>query len=127
MYVFANPNPRGALVGDCAVRAIAIALGLTWDDAYTVLADYGFRLKNLPNADSVWGELLKDQGYIRKAIPDTCPACYTVRDFCVDHPKGTYVLGTGSHVVTVIDGDYYDSWDSGSESPIMYWRKYGIL
>lgn len=127
MYVFVNPNPRGALIGDCAVRALSIALGTSWDETYLALSEYGFQLKNLPNADSVWGEFLKDNGYTRRAIPDTCPACYTVRDFCAEHPQGVYVLGTGSHVIAVIDGDYYDSWDSGDEVPIMYWRRHGVL
>ena len=126
-FIYTNPNPVGALIGDCAVRAVAIATGLSWDEAYERLTEYGFRMKNLPNADSVWGAFLLDNGFRRSAIPNTCPICYTVRDFCRDHPQGTYVLGTGSHVVTVIDGDYYDTWDSGSEVPVMYWREYGIL
>lgn len=127
MYIFVNPNPRGALIGDCAVRAVAVATGRTWDDTYRLLTQYGFMMKNLPNADSVWGEALKNDGFTRYIIPDTCPACYTVGDFCRDHPSGTYVVGTGTHVVAVIDGDYYDTWDSGDEVPIIYWRENGIL
>ena len=123
MFKYVNPNPRGALIGDCAVRAIAVALGMTWDESYQLLTDYGFMLKNLPNADSVWGAVLKDNGYSRHTIPDTCPACYTIRDFCHDHPQGTYVVGTGSHVVAVINGNYLDSWDSGDEVPVMYWSE----
>ena len=122
MYIFTNPNPRGILIGDCAVRAVAIATGQTWDETYRILTQYGYELKNLPNADVVWSEVLKDYGFVRRVIPNTCPSCYTVRQFCIDHPKGTYVLATGSHVVAVKDGDYYDSWDSGDEVPIMYWR-----
>jgi hypothetical protein len=71
MYVYVNPNPRGQLIGDCAVRALSIALGTSWDETYLALTEYGFRLKNLPNADSVWGELLRDNGFTRRAIPDT--------------------------------------------------------
>lgn len=127
-YKYTNPNPKGALIGDCAVRAIAIANGLTWNGAYKMLTDYGFRMKNLPNADAVWSAALKDSGFKRRSIPDTCPDCYTIREFCEDHPTGTFVLGTGSHVVAVKDGNYYDTWDSGDEVPIMYWRKeHGIL
>lgn len=127
-YKYTNPNPKGALIGDCAVRAIAIANGLTWNGAYKMLTDYGFRMKNLPNADAVWSAALKDSGFKRRSIPDTCPDCYTIREFCEDHPTGTFVLGTGSHVVAVKDGNYYDTWDSGDEVPIMYWRKdNGIL
>ena len=122
-YRYSNPNPHGALIGDCVVRAIAIATDRTWDDSYEILTDYGFRMKNLPNAAEVWGEVLKNDGFTRKSIPDTCPICYTVRMFCHDHPSGTYVLATGSHVVAVVDGDYYDTWDSGDEVPVYYWRK----
>ena len=27
------------------------------------------------------------------------------------------------NVIAVIDGDYYDSWDSGNEVPIYYWKQ----
>ena len=122
-YIYVNPNPKGAHIGDCVIRAIAIANEMTWNQTYNTLADYGFKMKNMPNADSVWGKVLKDMGYTMKPIPDTCPDCYTIRDFCKDHPMGTYVLGTGSHVVAVRDGNYFDTWDSGDEVPIIYWRK----
>lgn len=29
-----NPNPRGQRVGDCAIRAVAVALNLSWERAY---------------------------------------------------------------------------------------------
>ena len=60
-------------------------------------------------------------GFYRMAIPSKCPDCYTVDDFCRDHPYGTYVLGLGGHVATVIDGCLYDSWDSSREVPIYMW------
>ena len=56
-------------------------------------------------------------------MPEECPVCYTVEDFCREYPEGTYILATGTHVVTVIDGDYYDTWESGSEPIIYYWKK----
>jgi hypothetical protein len=47
--------------------------------------------------------------------------------FCADHPNGTYVVSTGSHVVAVVDGDYYDTSDTGSEIPIAYFEKEAML
>ena len=35
----------------------------------------------------------------------------------------TFVLGTGSHAVTVCSGRYYDAWESGKEIPIYYWKR----
>jgi len=35
----------------------------------------------------------------------------------------THILALSGHVVCVMDGDYYDTWDSGGEVPLYYWRK----
>lgn len=128
-YIYTNPNPYGYNTGDCVVRAMAIANGLDWDTAYTILSDYGYMMKKMPNTDSVWSKVLKDFGFERRSIPDTCPDCYTIKEFCEDHPEGTYILDTGSHVAAVIDGCLMDSWNSLEEVPILYWRKreHGIL
>lgn len=40
-----NPNPAGRSVGDCAVRAIAKALGVDWEKAYTLIAANGFAIQ----------------------------------------------------------------------------------
>ena len=80
-------------------------------------------MADLPNSNAVWGAYLKKLGFKREVIPNTCPDCYTVEDFCEDHPEGTYVLGTGSHTVTVIDGNAYDAWNSLSELPTYYFYK----
>ena len=77
----------------------------------------------MPSSNAVWGAYLRHQSFRRYIIPNECPDCYTVSDFCCDYPKGVYVLATGTHVVTVIDGEYYDTWDSGNEVPIYYFKK----
>lgn len=121
-YVYYNPNPAGKNVGDCVVRAISKLFDMSWEDAYLELAIMGGTINNMPSANEVWGELLSRRGFTREAIPNTCPNCYSVADFVNDHPEGTYLLATGNHVVTVIDGKYYDAWDSGKEVPVFYWR-----
>ena len=123
MFVFYNPNPNQLLVGDCVIRGISKLLCKDWDTAYIDVATYGFQMKNMPSANCVWGRLLIDQGYQRLLLPETCPDCYTVKDFCIDHPHGKYLLAISGHVVAVQDGDYYDAWDSGDERPLFYWRK----
>ena len=123
MWVQSNNNPDKALVGDCTIRAISKAIGKPWDDTYIYLAVQGFKMKDMPSSNRVWGEFLYANGFRRFIIPDSCPNCYTIKDFCEDHKDGKYVLATGTHVVCVVDGNYYDSWDSGDEIPIYYWRK----
>lgn len=118
-----NPNPVGRRVGDCAVRAIAKALNTDWETAYTMVAINGFGMGDMPSSDSVWGAVLRQNGFYRTAIPNSCPDCYTAEDFCKDHPKGTYVLGFGGHVATAVDGDLFDSWNSLKEIPQFYWYR----
>ena len=123
MYRYFNPNPRGKRVIDCTIRAIAKATDMTWDDVYIQLFLKGFEMKDMMASNAVWSAYLLDRGFSRATIPDTCPDCYTVKDFAWDNPRGTFILGTGSHAICVEDGDYFDSWDSGDEIPIYYFRK----
>ena len=118
-----NPNPAGRKVGDCSIRAVAKALGVSWETAYAMVTLNGFSMGDMPSSDSVWGATLRQNGFYRTSIPDTCPDCYSVADFCRDNPEGVYVLGFGGHVATVVDGDLYDSWDSSSEIPQFVWYR----
>ena len=122
-WVEYNPNPVGRSVGDCSVRAIAKALGVSWEQAYALTASAGFGMGDMPSSNSVWGAVLRQHGFYRSAIDSNCPDCYSAEDFCRDHPKGTFVLGFGNHVATVKDGQLYDSWDSSREVPQYFWFK----
>ena len=123
MYVYTNPNPTGRMVGDCAIRAVSVALNVDWETSYALIAKAGFLMGDMPSSNSVWGAVLRQHGFIRKSLSNTCPDCYTAEDFCEDHPRGTFVLGFGNHVATVIDGNLYDAWDSSQEVPQYYWER----
>ena len=123
MYRKTNPNPNGLYVEDCVVRAISVATNRSWDDIFVHICLQAYIMKNMPSVNKVWGTYLYSIGFSRFNLPNTCPDCYTVRDFCEDNLRGTFILATGSHVVAVIDGDYYDAWDSGDEMPIYVWRR----
>lgn len=87
------------------------------------LCKQGLLMADLPNANSVWASYLRELGYKSETIPNNCPDCYTVRDFCIDHPHGKFAVCSGTHVVTVIDGNIYDAWDSSEEIPAYYFYK----
>lgn len=123
MYRQYNPNPNGIFVGDCVIRAISKLLDTPWEKAYVDLALQGYVMGDMPSSNAVWGAYLRHQGFSRETLPNTCPDCYTVEQFCREHPEGDYLLCTGSHVVAIQNGDYYDSWDSGQEIPIYYFKR----
>lgn len=118
-----NPNPQGLLTGDCTVRAICAATGKGWHEIHDQLCALSGRMADMPSADRVWWELLRRYGFTKQRLISTCPDCYTVRDFARDHPVGTFVLGPHEHAVCVINGDWWDSWDSGSTVPTYYFRR----
>ena len=122
-YKYYNSNPYNKIVGDCVIRALAAAFGIPWVNAYTELAIYGLEKGDIPSSNNLWGSYLKENGYRVVPLPDTCPNCYTVRQFAEEHPHGTYILATGNHVVACISGDYIDSWDSGDEIVAYYFEK----
>ena len=121
-FIEYNPNPDGKRVGDCVVRAVSKALDIPWEQAYTELAFQGYMMRDMPTSNHVWGAYLKSRGFRQEILPD-CPDCYTVAEFCEDHPDGVYVLATGSHAVAAVSGNYYDSWDSGREGLVYVWHK----
>lgn len=123
MFVFFNPNPGAKRVGDCAVRAIAKAMGTEWEKTYLALCVEGLRAHDMPSGNSVWGSYLKASGFRQRMLPDACPECYTVAAFANEHPHGVYVLALSGHVVAVVNGDYYDTWDSGEEVPVYYFER----
>lgn len=118
-----NPNPIARNVGDCAVRAITKALDIDWEKAFMLLMASAYQMGDMPSSDAVWGAVLRQHGFYREVVPNTCPDCYTARDFCIDHPKGVFVLAFGGHVATVVDGNLYDTWDSTNLYPQFYWYR----
>lgn len=110
-------------MGDCVIRAVSKSLNQDWEDTYLDIVMQGFKMHDMPSSNDVWGTYLLEHGFKRYVIPDTCPYCYTVNEFVRDNPDLTGILATGTHVIAVGDGNYYDTWDSGNEVPIYYWRK----
>ncbi len=122
-YMYYNSNPFGKIVGDCVIRGVAKVLDISWLEAYTQLAMYGMDKGDIPSSNALWGSYLKENGFKVSPLPDDCPDCYSVKQFADEHKKGTYLLATGSHVIPLIDGIYYDTWDSGNEVVTYYFER----
>jgi len=118
-----NNNPVGRAVGDCAIRALSVALDVSWETAYMMALIKGFAMGDMPSSNSVWGAVLRQSGFQKKNLPEECPECYSFEDFAKDNPAGIYVLGTGAHVATIKDGVIYDAWNSSRETPVYVWYK----
>lgn len=122
MWIYANPNPEKKNAPDCVIRAICIALNKPWNEVFDELTIVAKKVHSITSDDKVWGKYLYDLGFVPFILPESCPECITVRAFSTIFKNGIYIIGTGYHAVTVIDGDYYDTWDSGNVVPTFFWK-----
>ena len=131
-YRYLNANPNGLTVGDCVIRAISLATGIPWMYVHEELCDLSRTMYDMPSSNRVWKRYLETLGFREHQMENTCPDCFTVDKFTRLNPYGIYILSTceiskaqnifvtGSHVVAVMEGDYYDTWDSGLDIPLSY-------
>lgn len=120
-FIFYNPNPHKNRTTDCAIRAICKATGYSWNYVQFFICMMCGIEGEMPERNWVWGKFLQMNGFKRYVIARKSNNKYTLKDFCEDNPVGTFVVGVKDHVVCVVDGCYYDTWDSGDEEPIFYW------
>lgn len=116
-----NPNPVNARVEDCAQRAISAALNVDWDTASDLIYEMAKAMGTTTHDDAAWGAVLRRAGFMRAVIPNTCPDCFTIADFCRKYPYGVYIAKTPGHVVCIVDGQAWDTWDSTGETVSYFW------
>ena len=123
MYSYYNPHPSKNRIGDCVIRALTKVLNKSWHEVYVDLCILGYVICDWGSSNAGWNAYLISQGFTRDIVSADCPECYTIEDFCNEHPQGTYVIGTGSHAVAVVDGILFDSWNSLGEIAIYFYKK----
>lgn len=128
-YVYYQPNKKDLKdeSGDCQIRALSKVLNIEWVDAFDItipicreLQTYTIFDCNLKKAKEALAKIgfeyhgvSNKRGLIRP----------TVDEFAKDHPTGRYIARVAHHVVAVVDGKYYDTWDSGNKSMYGYYEK----
>lgn len=121
-----NANTRGVRTGDCVKRALSVAYSMNYDDVATELnrinKKYGYNRGY--TREPVFTEFIKSRGDHFESVS----GFQTVEEFCEEHPTGVYLVLTNknidanetNHIIAIVDGDYYDSWDSGSSKVLKY-------
>jgi len=110
--------------GDCAVRAVAIATGIPYPEAYTSIA----QLNSVAlGKRSVRHGTLKDtlDGYLKLLGWQwhAAPKVTGRKAKASDMPAGTVIARQSKHFVAIIDGVPHDIFDSSIKMVYGYWRK----
>lgn len=122
MWIYANPNPDNNNVPDCVIRAVCIALNKPWEEVSDELYSVARKHHSVTCDDNIWGRYLFELGFEPFVLPHVCPRCTTIDEFTQYYSRGIYIIGTGYHAVAVLDGNFYDTWNSGNELATFFWR-----
>jgi hypothetical protein len=96
---------------DCTVRALSKARGIPYDDAWELLHE--FQRKTRTCQFNLFAFLHIDP--VNSGYKDEVKvlAGMTIREFAKAHPKGRFVVRKKGHIVAIVDGDLFDTTDSG--------------
>lgn len=113
-----NPNPKSRNIGDCTLRSYCAAFGISWEKAFDIASRVAKENSSMIQyvSDKVLVEefgCTVDENYNKKKVKGKDRI--TVNNFAMTHPYGTYILHVRQHQVTVKNGEYWDSWDSGDK------------
>lgn len=129
-FVFYNPNPNQRFKKDgtpmkwhgtdCTVRSLAKALNISWLQAFQMLCEEATKQLMTYDDIKVLRKVWEHQGFMKgEPLTGTKP---TINEFCAAHKKGTYILSLSGHVVTIVDGKIYDTWDCGAWKVRSYYK-----
>lgn len=110
--------------GDCVIRALTKVMDKEWLEVFDELLPYARELQCNPNSKTCYTTFLTDKGFTYVGISNKKGTKRpTVQSFTKDHKEGVYFVTVANHVVAVVDGYFYDTWDSGDCCLYGYWIK----
>lgn len=125
-YKYYQPNKKDIKdkYADCVIRALTKVMNKTWIEVFNELIPYAIEMQCMPNEKACYERYLKDNGFEYHGISNKKGSKRpTVESFTKEHKVGTFFLNVANHVVSVMDGTYYDTWDSGRCCLYGYYEK----
>lgn len=126
LYKYYQPNKLDMkdTYGDCVIRALTKAVGKDWTGVFDDLVPIARSLQAMPSGKPVYERYLINNAFTYHGISNKKGTKRpTVASFAAEHKSGIFLLRVANHVVTVVDGCFYDTFDCGHKSLYGYWSK----
>lgn len=123
-FHYYNSNPKGIRAGDCAIRALSLALNQTWEDTLQGLTEVALKCKRSPTETTTIAKYLNKKGWKKELQPKHLDATkYTGKQFIDARLKNSVIIcKIGPHHISVIyGGRFYDTWDPSDYTVGNYW------
>lgn len=126
-FHYNNVNPHNRMGGDCVVRAIALALGQSWETTIKELTEISLKTGYVLNDRKCYEKYLANKGWVKHNQPKKIDGTkYTGVEFCANQTKWgrNYIARIGGHHMTaIVDCRMNDIWDCTGGCVGNYWTK----
>lgn len=125
MYYQPNSKDKKDEYGDCVIRALTKAFSMEWLEVFDALTPLSRELQVPFNCKPCYEKYITQvKGWVFKSYRvQKGHKRPTVKEFAKANKEGTYILRLAHHLVTVHNGQYFDTWDSGEHCYYGYWVK----
>ena len=137
-FHFYNANPKGRITGDCRIRALAAASDIDYNEIVMMFAVIQIETGYDQTMNQGISILLDKLGWQKHKQPKKANGKkYTAREFCklqqnwagskqadgVVIADRIFATCGSHHVVAIVDGKVFDTWDSTDGCIGNYWTK----
>lgn len=130
-FRFFNANPKNRITGDCVIRALTVALDEPYETVYRELFEFSIKTKYMLNDKKCYEKWLETKGWIKQPQPRKDDNTkYTGKEFCEEvkeysfnYPDRIFAKIGSHHVVAIVEGRIWDTWNSSSGCVGNYWIK----
>lgn len=137
-FHYYNANPKNRITGDCTFRAIATALGQSWEQTVREMAELSIQTGYAINDTKGIAKYLESKGWKKHPQPRKDDNTkYTGKEWCKKISHNPFFVGKnvvanigGSHIVCIKETDglhgvhkVHDIWDSTGGCIGNYWTK----
>lgn len=131
-FHYHNENPKNRLTTDCVIRAISKATGLGYIETLKQMTEFQILTGYDSKSTKGIAKFLQSIGWQMVRQPRKYDETkYTGKEFCELIKKGkvpnfSNIIANigGHHIVAIINGKVYDTWDSTHGCIGNYWIKY---
>lgn len=130
-FHYHNANPKNRITTDCVVRAISTALELPYSQVVMELAEMQCKTGYDDGDKTLYEKYLASKGWVKHKQPrKDFNLKYTGKEFCemaqeytMDYPSRMIANIGGHHIVAIVEGRVWDTWDSTGGCIGNYWTE----
>ena len=116
-------TPNSVDCGDCSIRAFTKLYDVSWDEAFDIAGQIAKDNAWMPHDKALVEKIITDKFGYEMCKLEKDEKKMTVSEFAIKYNVGTYLVEISRHLVAVVDGQYYDTWDCGDKKVSKYFAK----